>query len=704
MSKIDKELKSKLEFHGMTESEYEIVVDLMGRKPNDLELGLFGVMWSEHCGYKHSRAMLRKFPTEGEQVLQGPGENAGIVDIGDGQALAFKMESHNHPSAIEPYEGAATGIGGIVRDVFTMGARPIALFDPLRFGDLDDDYMKYIFNGVISGISDYGNSIGVPTVGGEAFFNSCYQGNPLVNVMCVGFINHEDIITAEAKGVGNPVMVVGTATGRDGIQGASFASAELHDDSEEDRPSVQVGDPFMEKLLLEACLELYDTGAVVGIQDMGAAGLISSSCEMASRSGQGMEIDVDLVPKREPDMTPYEIMLSESQERMLVVPEKGREKEVEEIFNKWGLHAEVVGKVTNDGLLTIKEAGKTRAEIPPEYLTDEVPEYVKEGKKPDYQNEVNQLNLDKIQEPEDYNEVLEKLMGSLNLCSKEWIYEQYDHMVRNNTVILPGSDAAVLRIKDTDKAVAITADGNGRYIYLDPETGGKLSLAEAARNIVCSGARPLAITDCLNFGNPEKEEIYWQFRKAIKGISEACLTLNTPVVSGNVSFYNETKGEAIYPTPVLGMVGVMDNVKNATSSACKEKGDVIYLLGKTEEEIGGSEYLSQIHELEKGLPPVIDLDFEKKLQDSVLELIQSGKIKSAHDVADGGLAVALAESCIQGEIGARIDVDNPGNIRTDALLFGESVSRIIISVSAGDSKYIEKELEKSELPYQKLGE
>ncbi|MFW6269969.1 MAG: phosphoribosylformylglycinamidine synthase subunit PurL, partial [Bacillota bacterium] len=687
MKAKDKELKVKLEFHGMTFEEYEMVVELMGREPNDLELGLFGVMWSEHCGYKHSRAMLRKFPTEGEQVLQGPGENAGIVDIGDGQALAFKMESHNHPSAIEPYEGAATGIGGIVRDVFTMGARPIALFDPLRFGDLDDDYMKYIFSGVVSGISDYGNSIGVPTVGGEAFFNSSYQGNPLVNVMCVGFINHEDIITAEAKGVDNPVMVVGTATGRDGIQGASFASAELHDDSEEDRPSVQVGDPFMEKLLLEACLELYETGAVVGIQDMGAAGLISSSCEMASRSGQGMEIDVDLVPKRQPDLTPYEIMLSESQERMLVVPEKGREKEVEEIFEKWGLHAQVIGEVTGDGILTIKEAGEIKAEIPPEYLTEEVPEYVKKGKKPEYQDEVNNLNLEDIPEPEDYNEVLQELVGSLNLCSKKWIYEQYDHMVRNNTVILPGSDAAVLRIKDTDKAIAIAADGNGRYIYLDPETGGKLSLAEAARNLVCSGARPLAITDCLNFGNPEKEEIYWQFRKAVEGISEACEILNTPVVSGNVSFYNETKGEAIYPTPVLGMVGVMDNVENATSSFFKEEGDIIYLIGETGEELGGSEYLSHIHELEKGLPPAIDLNLERDLQQLVLDLINTGKIKSAHDAADGGLAVALAESCIQGEIGAKIELDNKNEIRKDALLFGESASRIIISTDGDNKEY-----------------
>ena len=691
------------EIEGLTEQEYNMIVDLLGREPNYTELGMFGVMWSEHCSYKNSKAVLRNFPTEGEVVLQGPGENAGIIDIGDNQALSFKIESHNHPSAIEPYQGAATGVGGIIRDIFTMGARPIALLDSLRFGFLDDEHVKYLFEEVVAGIAGYGNSIGVPTVGGETYFSNSYQGNPLVNAMCVGVMDHEDISTATASGIGNPVMVVGAATGRDGIQGASFASDELTDESEEDRPAVQVGDPFMEKLLLEASLELIKTGCLVGIQDMGAAGLISSACEMASRAGKGMDFDVGLVPKRQPDLTPYEILASESQERMLVVPKKGKEKEVEAIFDKWGLHAEVIGHVTDEKVLRIRENEEVKAEIDPDYLAEEVPEYVYEGEKPDYQDQINDFNIKQVTEPGDYNQVLMEMMGSLNICDKSWIYEQYDHMVRTNTVVLPGSDAGVLRIKGTNKGIAITADGNGRYMYLDPELGGKLSLAEAARNLVCSGAKPLAITDCLNFGNPEKDEIYWQFRNAVKGITAACKKLNTPVISGNVSFYNESEGRAIYPTPVLGMVGVLEDIDQATTLSFKDQGDLIYLIGENKEEIGGSEYLSVIHEQEKGVPPELDLNFEKEVQNTVLSLIKEGIVKSAHDISHGGLAVALAESCIQGETGAEIELDVQ-NIRKDALLFGESSSRIIISISESEQKDLEKQLKRSDLPYQYLGQ
>jgi phosphoribosylformylglycinamidine synthase subunit PurL len=695
------DLEAKLVYHGLTKEEYNMIVEKLGRKPNDLELGLFGVMWSEHCSYKNSRAILRRFPTKGKQVLQGPGENAGIVDIGDGQALVFKMESHNHPSAIEPYQGAATGVGGIVRDIFTMGARPIALLDSLRFGDLEDEHVRYIFSGVVSGISDYGNSLGIPTVGGETYFNYCYQENPLVNVMCIGIIKHEDIITGVARGVGNPVMAVGARTGRDGIQGASFASEELSEKSEERRPSVQVGDPFMEKLLMEACLELFKTGAVVGIQDMGAAGLISSSSEMASRAGQGMEIDVSLVPQRETEMTPYEIMLSESQERMLVVPEKGREEEVKSIFDHWGLQAQVIGYVTDDGILRIKENGEIVAEISARYLADEAPEYIKSSKKPANQNKINYLNIDNIEEPEDYNEVLLKLLGSSNLGNRKWIFQQYDHMIMDNTVVLPGSDAAVLRIKGTKKAVAVSTDSNSRYLYLDPREGGKLAVAEAARNVVCSGARPLAITDGLNFGNPEKPEIYWQFMESVDGISTACLELNTPVISGNVSFYNESEGKAIYPTPIIGMVGLIENIEHTLSSSFKDNGDLIYLLGETREELGASEYLSLIHGLERGLPPELNMKLEKKLQELVLQLAEKRLLKSAHDCSEGGLAVALSECCIMGEIGAIIKLD--GDIRTDALLFGESASRIIISVESKVKDELEGILSSSGLIYQYLG-
>ncbi|MBM7624342.1 phosphoribosylformylglycinamidine synthase subunit PurL [Sporohalobacter salinus] len=690
------------EQEGLTEAEYEMIVDILGRKPNRTELGMYGVMWSEHCSYKNSKAVLRNLPTEGERVLQGPGENAGIIDIDDKQAVSFKIESHNHPSAIEPYEGAATGIGGILRDIFTMGARPIACLNSLRFGDLTNDRVKFLLDGVVSGIAGYGNCIGIPTVGGEVYFSDSYQENPLVNAMCVGIMDHEDISTGTAKGVGNPVMVVGAATGRDGIQGASFASDELTEDSEEDRPAVQVGDPFMEKLLLEACLELIKTGCLVGIQDMGAAGLTSSSCEMASRGGAGIELDIDLVPKRATGMTSYEVMLSESQERMLVVPKKGKEDLVEEIFAKWGLHAEVVGKVTDDGMLRVYKEDEIVAEVPASSLADDAPEYNRESKRPEYLDEVQNYNVNELDEPTDFDEALLELLVAPNIASKEWVYEQYDHMVRTNTVVLPGSDAAVLRVKGTDKGLAVTTDCNGRYCYLDPERGGSIAVAEAARNIVCAGGEPIAITDGLNFGNPMKPEIFWQFEKCIEGISNACLALDTPVTGGNVSFYNESPTAAVYPTPIVGMVGLLEDLDQATTADFKDEGDVVLLLGETKAELGASEYLNTIHDLETGKVPELDLELEKSVQQSCLQAIKSGLVKSAHDCADGGLAVAVAESCIAGDIGAKIEIKS--ELSTAELLFSESQSRILVSTAKEDVAQLKEIAVKHDIPITELGQ
>ena len=699
------------ELEGLTESEYNMIVELLGREPNYTELGMFGVMWSEHCSYKNSKAVLRNFPTEGEVVLQGPGENAGIIDIGDGQALSFKIESHNHPSAIEPYQGAATGVGGIIRDIFTMGARPIALLDSLRFGYLDDEHVKYLFEEVVAGIAGYGNSIGVPTVGGETYFSESFQGNPLVNAMCVGIMDHEDISTATASGIGNPVMVVGAATGRDGIQGASFASDELTDESEEDRPAVQVGDPFMEKLLLEASLELIKTGCLVGIQDMGAAGLISSASEMASRGKTGIELDIDLVPKREEGMTPYEVLLSESQERMLVIPESGKEELVEEIFSKWDLNAAVIGQVTDDGKIRVLNKGEKVAEVPARILADDAPEYIRESIEPDYYKQLKSFNIDSLisktenmttgQEDLDYNNILETLIISENIASKSYIYEQYDHMVQTNTVVLPGSDAAVLRVKDKDKGLAITTDCNSRYCYLDPERGGEIAVAEAARNIVCSGGRPLAITDGLNFGNPMNPEIFWQFEKAIQGISRACEFLNTPVTGGNVSFYNESPAGAVYPTPIIGMVGLLDKIEYATDQFFKDEGDLILLLGKTGPELGGSQYLESIHDLVSGEIPELDLENEQKIQEACLSLIKAGLVKSAHDCSDGGLAVTLFESSVGNLKGADIRIDT--KLRAEELLFSESQSRIVISIARDDLDRVE-EIIAENVEYQVVGE
>ncbi len=663
---------------GLTDEEYQRVVQIIGRQPNYTETGLYSVMWSEHCSYKNSKPQLRKFPTSGPRVLQGPGEGAGIVDIGDNQAVVFKVESHNHPSAIEPYQGAATGVGGIIRDVFSMGARPIAMLNSLRFGELNTPRTKYLFEHVVAGIAGYGNCMGIPTVAGEVVFDPCYEGNPLVNAMCVGIIDHDKIQKGVAKGIGNPVMYVGAATGRDGIHGATFASEELSEASESKRPAVQVGDPFMEKLLLEACLELINTDAVAGIQDMGAAGLTSSSAEMASKAGNGIELNLDLVPQRETNMTPYEMMLSESQERMLVVVEKGREQEVQDIFDKWNLHSVVIGHVTDDGMLRLLHKGEVVADVPVDTLAEDAPVYIKPSTEPAYYAENAKINaVETVVEPADYSDALKKVLSAPTVADKQWVYSQYDYQVRTNTAVAPGSDAAVLAIRGTRKALAMSIDCNGRYVYLDPVEGGKIAVAEAARNVVCSGGEPLAITDCLNYGNPEKPDIFWQFEKSIDGMSEACRVLEAPVIGGNVSFYNETTGEAVYPTPVVGLVGLIHDVDHITTQGFKQEGDVILLFGKTKPEIGGSEYQKQMNGTISGRPPVIDLDVEKRLHRAVLAAIQAGKVASAHDLSEGGLAVALSESATD-ELGVTVEWDI--DMRADVALFSETQSRVLLSV------------------------
>jgi len=691
--------------HGLTREEYEKILDILGRKPNMLELGIFSVMWSEHCSYKSSRIHLKRFPVKGPHVLQGPGENAGVVDIGDGLAVAFKMESHNHPSFIEPYQGAATGVGGIMRDVFTMGARPVANLNSLRFGDLGIPHQKHLLKGVVAGIAGYGNCMGVPTLGGETYFDDSYNGNILVNAFTLGIIKSDRIFRGYASGAGNPVIYVGSKTGRDGIHGATMASEEFSEGSEEKRPTVQVGDPFTEKLLLEACLELMKTDYIVGIQDMGAAGLTSSSFEMAGRAGTGIEMNLDNVPLREEEMTPYEIMLSESQERMLMVVKKGFEEKVKEIFNKWDLDCAVVGVVTDDGKVRLKEKGKTVAELPVKPLADEAPVYNRPQKVPDYLESANSLDLSGIKPASSMSDALLKLLDSPNLASKRWIYRQYDHTVRTDSVVLPGSDAAVIRVKGTSKGVAMTVNCNSRYCYLDPYLGSAISVAENARNLVCSGAKPLAITDCLNFGNPEKPEIMWQFAKSVKGISDACKVFETPVVSGNVSLYNETNGEAIYPTPTVAMVGLLEDVDLHCTQYFKRSGDIIVLLGRNREELGGSEYLKVFYNLVKGRPPALDVGLERSVQKTCLEAIRAGIAASAHDCSEGGLAVALAECCISGEglIGASIELDAAA-IRKDALLFGETQSRIIISLDKKDIDKLEEIASRNETPLDIIGE
>lgn len=661
---------------GLSPEEFEMVTKILGRLPNYTEIGLFSVMWSEHCSYKNSKPVLKKFPVTGEKVLQGPGEGAGIVDIGDKQAVVFKIESHNHPSAIEPYQGAATGVGGIIRDVFSMGARPIALLNSLRFGELNTPRTKYLFKEVVAGIAGYGNCIGIPTVGGEIQFEDCYEGNPLVNAMCVGLINHEDIKKGQAHGVGNTVMYVGAKTGRDGIHGATFASEELTETSGDNRPAVQVGDPFMEKLLLEACLELINNDALVGIQDMGAAGLTSSSAEMASKAGSGIEMNLDLVPQRETGMTAYEMMLSESQERMLIVVTKGREQEIVDLFSKYDLEAVAIGHVTDDKQLRLIHNGEVVADVPADALAEDAPVYHKPSTEPAYFGEFQGMALE-TPAIDNAGETLTKLLSQATIASKEWVYDQYDYMVRTSTVVAPGSDAAIVRIRDTNKALAMTTDCNSRYIYLDPVTGGKIAVAEAARNIVCSGAEPLAITDCLNFGNPEKPEIFWQIEKSADGMSEACRALATPVIGGNVSLYNETNGEAVYPTPVIGMVGLVSDLAHITTQNFKNEGDAIYVIGETKAEFGGSELQKLMNGKIFGPAPTIDLQVEDKRQKQLLAAIRAGVVASAHDVAEGGLAVALSESLFGNTaLGANVAVQGDAV----AALFSETQSRFLVSV------------------------
>jgi phosphoribosylformylglycinamidine synthase len=677
--------RATLDRHGITEGEYARIVELIGREPNLTELGLFSVMWSEHCSDKSSRVYLKTLPTQGARVLQGPGENAGAVDIGDGLAAVFKIESHNHPSFIEPYQGAATGVGGIIRDIFTMGARPIALLDSLRFGPLDDPRTRRIVKGVVSGIGGYGNSIGIPTIGGETMFDESYAGNPLVNVFCLGIARHEDIVKGAASGVGNPVYYVGAKTGRDGIHGATMASAEFDEKSAEKRPAVQVGDPFMEKLLLEACLEVMRTDACVGVQDMGAAGLTCSTCETGSRGGVGVEIDVARVPQRESGMTPYEIMLSESQERMLLIVKRGREAEVERIFEKWDLHAVKIGEVTSDGLLRVRNHGSVVAEVPNGALTDEAPVYRRPVREPEGRAELQQIPKSALRTAGTQAQTFLSLLAAPTVASKQWIYRQYDYMVRTNTIALAGAAAGVVRVKGTRRALSMSVDGNGRFSFLDPRQGARLAVAEAARNVACTGALPIAATNCLNFGNPERPEIMWQFAEAVAGIAEASRALDVPITGGNVSLYNETDGQAILPTPVIGVVGVMDDATSVLTRMFPASGLEIILLGSNPGELGGSEYLKTIHGIIRGTPPVLDLTKERALHLLLVDLAARRLIRSAHDCAEGGFAVALAECCFDsGGIGAVVDVSaaasDAGVDVLSATLFGESASRVLVTV------------------------
>ncbi len=657
-----------LDRHGLTLDEYHHIVKSLGREPTLTELGIFSVMWSEHCSYKSSRIHLKKLPTRGKRVVQGPGENAGAVDIGEGYAAVFKIESHNHPSFIEPYQGAATGVGGIIRDIFTMGARPIALLNSLRFGPLDGPdgaRTRRIVEGVVAGIAGYGNSIGIPTIGGEIAFEPPYAGNPLVNVLCLGIAKVDALVKGKAGGSGNPVYYVGSSTGRDGIHGATMASAEFDENSSEKRPAVQVGDPFMEKLLLEACLELMQTDALIGVQDMGAAGLTCSTCEMGARGGVGVEIDVSLVPQRETGMSPYEIMLSESQERMLLVVKRGREAEVEAIFEKWDLHAANIGVVTDDGLMRVKANGTVVAEIPNTALVDEAPIYDRPTARPAYLADVQTLDLSQLSTTTSAADAFTALLASPTIASKRWVYRQYDHMVRTNSLVLAGMGAGVVRVKGTNRALALSTDGNGRYVYLDPRRGAMLAVAEAARNVACAGAVPIGATNCLNFGNPQRPEIMWQLVEAIEGISDACVALDVPITGGNVSLYNETDGKAIYPTPTIGVVGLIEDAGRVVSRTFRDAGDAIVLLGGNLGELGGSEYLKVVHGLVRGVPPALDLKGEQALITLLTTGASRGLIRSAHDCADGGLAVTLAESAFD-TAGIGLDVNVPAAEGSDA--------------------------------------
>ena len=685
---------------GLSEDEYRDIVRVLGREPNRVELGMYSLMWSEHCSYKSSKMVLSQLPTRASYVLQGPGENAGIIDIGGGLAVAFKMESHNHPSAVEPYQGAATGIGGIVRDIFTMGARPIACLDPLRFGDPRSPRTRYLLGGVVAGIAGYGNCLGIPTVGGDIYFDECYDGNPLVNVMCIGIMPKENLIRGLATGVGNAVVLMGNRTGRDGIGGASIlASQEFDETSQEKRPSVQVGDPFTEKLLIEACLELLEKGLLVGLQDLGAAGISCACSETAARGGVGMRIDLEKVPLRE-DMEPFEIMISESQERMLAIVEPGKLDEVVGVCEKWGLSAVVIGEVDEGDMLRVYWYGEKVAEVPASTLASG-PVYDRRDEKPAYIDEVQAFDPATLSHPDDCGRLLLDLVSGPNLCGRRWVYEQYDHMVQLNTVVYPGSDAAVLRIKGTSKALAVSCDGNSRYVYLDPYAGTQIAVAEAARNVVASGGVPMALTNCLNFGNPERPDIFWQFKEAVRGLADAARYLELPVVSGNVSFYNESFGTAIYPTPVIGMVGLIGNLAIRRTIAFPEEGLLVVMLGDTEEELGGSEYLKLVHGLVAGRPPRLNLRLEKSVQTTCIEGIRRGIVLSAHDCSEGGAAVALLECCCAGGMGADLEVET--GLQPVAWLFSESQSRFLMTVRGEDLRSLEVLAAAREVPLRVLG-
>ena len=687
--------------HGLTAEEYDLIVRLIGKHPNLTELGIFSLMWSEHCSYKSSKLHLKKLPVTGKNVIQGPGENAGIIDIGGGLAAVFKIESHNHPSFIEPYQGAATGVGGILRDIFTMGARPIVSLNSLRFGPLSLPKNRAIMDGVVGGIAGYGNSIGVPTVGGEIYFNKSYSLNPLVNAFCLGLVKKDKIFYARAEGEGNAVLYVGSKTGRDGIHGATMASAEFNDDLEEKRPNVQVGDPFREKLLMEACLEIMEKSLIIGIQDMGAAGLTCSTSEMAANAGSGIEIDLDLVPQREKGMTPYEIMLSESQERMLIVAKNDKVKEVQQVFSKWDMDAVIIGSVIKGGNLIVKSGGKQVVDIPVNAIVNLCPVYKREAHPPE--PDIPPLLIKEIPLPQDYNISLLKLLSSPTIAEKKWVFRQYDHMVQTNTVFSPGADAALLRIKNQKRAIAISLDGNSLYASLGPKTGGAIAIAEACRNLACVGAYPAGVTNCLNFGNPEKPEIMWQFQQVIEGVAEACKAFEIPVTGGNVSFYNDTDGISILPTPVMGVVGILDDINTAVSPGFKAKGTPVVLLGENKEELGASEYLKHLHKKEKGCPPELDLIKEKSVQKLCLEAISQRLLLSAHDLSEGGLAICTAE-CVflsPDKIGCSLSLSE--SMRTDALLFGESQSRILVTVDKTDLETLLTLAQKFGVPANILG-
>jgi phosphoribosylformylglycinamidine synthase len=689
---------------GLTGEEYDRIIRRLGREPSFTELGLFSALWSEHCAYKHSRVFLRGLPTTGPAVLQGPGENAGIVDLGGDLALAFKIESHNHPSFIEPFQGAATGVGGILRDIFTMGARPVAVLDSLRFPPAEDPKSRRLIEGVVSGISWYGNCFGVPNLGGEVNFAPEYAGNPLVNAMAVGLVRKDRIFRARAEGPGNPVFYVGAKTGRDGIHGATMASATFDEGAEERRPTVQVGDPFTEKLLLEACLEAMETGAIVGIQDMGAAGLACACSEMPARAGTGMEVELSRVPQRETGMTPYEIMLSESQERMLLVAALGREEEVKKVFSKWELDAVEIGKVTDDGILRVRMNGRVVAEAPVSALADETPVYERPTARPAWQDSLEAFDPLSLPEPPALAETLIALLASPAIATKEWVYRQYDQQVGINSLVLPGSDAGVLRIKGTRKAVALTTDGNARFVYLNPRLGAAMAVAEAARNLAVTGARPLGLTDCLNFGSPERPEILWQFKEAVAGIAEACRALDIPVVGGNVSFYNETQGQAILPTPVIGMAGLIDEAESRRTQWFEAEGDRIALLGPEAVSLGGSEYLWAIRGKMAGPLAPLDLAQERSVHEACRAAIAAGLVRGAHDCAEGGLAVTLAECCISGPkpIGAQVSLEDDGH-RADLVLFGEGPSRVVVSVPPEGERHFERLMGEFALPWRWIG-